>query len=128
MDGFKVGAVALLALVIIVLVRQWKPEWGMLLRMAAAVVLMSLVVSAIAGVMDEMRDISGQALPQGALPLIYKALGVALLTQLCTSVCRDCGESGLAVWVEIAGKTEILLLSLPLMRDVLRQATELLDM
>ena len=128
MDGFKIGALAFLSLVVIVLLRQWKPEWSVFLRLAAAVLLVGAVVSVMAEVVDEIQNIGGQALPDGTLPLLLKALGIALLTQICTSVCRDCGENGLATWVEMAGKAEILLLSFPLIRDVLSEAMELLEM
>ena len=128
MEGFKVGALALVSLVAIVLIRQWKPEWGVFLRLAAAVLLLGAVVTSMAEVVTQIRNLSGQALPDGSMALLFKALGIALLTQIGTSVCRDCGENGLATWVEMAGKAEILLLSFPLIRDVLAQAAELLEM
>ena len=128
MDGFKVGAVAFLALIAIVLVRQWKPEWGLLLRVAAAVVLLSMIVQSVSYVIEEIRGFCGQALPDGALSLLFKSLGIAFLSGTGASVCRDCGESGLATWVEMAGKVEILVLSLPLIQEVLTEAGELLGM
>lgn len=128
MDGFKVGTVAFLALIGIVLVRQWKPEWGLLLRVAAAVVLFGMVVQSVSYVAEEIRALCGQALPEGAISLLFKSLGIAFLSGAGAAVCRDCGENGLAGWVEMAGKVEILVLSLPLMREVLTEATELLGM
>lgn len=49
---------------------------------------------------------------------IMKALGIAFLTQLCAQVCRDCGETNLASNVETIGKTELLLISLPLFEEI----------
>ena len=128
MDVFKAGALAFLSLVVIVLLRQWKPEWSSLLRIAAAVLLLGVVLTTMAKLLEEIRDVGGQALPDGTLSLLFKAMGIAFLTQIGASVCRDCGENGLATWVEMAGKIEILLLSFPLIRDVLSEATALLNM
>jgi stage III sporulation protein AD len=61
-------------------------------------------------------------------PILLKALGVAFLTETAASVCRDSGETGLATWVEIAGKLEILLLSFPLIRTVMDTVTDMLGM
>ena len=122
------GALASISLVMILLVRQWKPEWGGVLRIAAAVLILGVIVSTVAELVAEIREMSGQAIPDETLSLLFKAMGIAFLTQIGASVCRDCGENGLATWVEMAGKVEIVLLSLPLIRDVLSQATELLNM
>ena len=81
-----------------------------------------------ADVVADVRDIGGQTIPTETLAVLFKALGIALITQICASVCRDGGEAGLASWVEMAGKIEILLLSFPLIRNILAAAGELLNM
>ena len=57
--------------------------------------------------------------------LILKSLGIAVLTHLASSICRDCGETGLAGVVEFAGKAEILLLSLPMIERLLKYTAEI---
>ena len=59
--------------------------------------------------------------------LMFKGLGVAVLTQLCAELCRQSGESALATGVEGAGRAELLLLCLPLLRELLQTAQNLLD-
>ena len=48
------------------------------------------------------------------------------MTEIAASICRDSGEGGLAGWVEMAGRVEILLLSFPLIRTVLSTVSDLL--
>ena len=50
---------------------------------------------------------------------------VAVLTHICGEICRSCGENAAAAGVELGGKAEILLLSLPLIRKILSVAGEL---
>ena len=128
MMDFKVEALAFVTLAGILLLRQWKPEWAVFLRLAAAVLLFGLIASMMADVVADVRDIGGQTIPTETLAVLFKALGIALITQICASVCRDGGEAGLASWVEMAGKIEILLLSFPLIRNILAAAGELLNM
>ena len=59
--------------------------------------------------------------------LLLKGLGVAVLTQLCADLCRQSAEPTLASGVESAGRAEILLLCLPLLKDVVETAKALLS-
>lgn len=58
--------------------------------------------------------------------LLFKGLGVGVLTQLCADICRQSGEGHLANGVEMAGRAEILLLCLPMLRDLVGMAEQLL--
>lgn len=58
--------------------------------------------------------------------LLFKGLGVGVLTQLCADLCRQSGEANLASGVEMAGRAEILLLCLPMLRELVELAEKLL--
>ena len=125
----KIGGLALVCLVALLVLRQIKPEWGALVRMAAAVVAAGFIltmVSSVLGLVDDLSTVSGGAMPADTWSILLKALGVAFLTEIAASICRDSGESGLAGWVEMAGRVEILLLSFPLIRTVLDTVSDLL--
>lgn len=62
------------------------------------------------------------------LAVMLKGLGVALLTHVCSTVCRDCGRGSIADWVELAGKLEILLLCFPLIDEIVTTAVGLLEL
>ena len=58
---------------------------------------------------------------------VLRALGIALICELTALFCRDLGENTLAEGVQLFGKLEILILSLPLLDKVLEMAKELLQ-
>lgn len=60
--------------------------------------------------------------------LLLKALGIAVMTQCCAELCRECGESAAANGMELIGKIELLLLSLPLVNEILSGAESLLSL
>lgn len=126
MESLRVGAVSLVGLVALLVIRQWKPEWAVFLRVGMAVVLLSAVVTMVSSVVSFVGEMSGEALPEGMWQLLLKALGIAFLTEVAAGICRDSGEGSVATWVEMAGKLELLLLSLPLVKEVLAMAMELL--
>jgi stage III sporulation protein AD len=130
MEWARIGGVATIGLTALLILRAYKPEWAPFLRMAVTVVALGLTVGLVSAVLTYITDLAtatGASEGEG-WSLLLKALGVAFLTETAASVCRDSGETGLATWVETAGKLEILLLSFPLIRTVLDTVTELLGM
>ncbi len=130
MDVTQLCGLSLVALVALLLIRQAKPEWAPLLRIAVAVVAVGGVLGLLVEVLAAVAELGGltgsHALPPEAWGILLRALGVAFLTECAAAVCRDCGEGTLASFVELAGKLEILILSFPLIRTVLETAAGLL--
>ena len=128
MGWVKIGGIALTGLSALLILRAYKPEWAVFLRMAVTVVSLGLVLSLAGMVMDSVTDLTAAtgALDGESWTILLKALGLAFLTETAASVCRDSGEAGLAAWVETAGKLEILLLSFPLIRTVMDTVADLL--
>ena len=121
MEGARIGGLALVGLVVLLVLRQYKPEWAVFIRMAVTVVSMGIILSMAGTVITYVTDLTeGTGALDGATwSLLLKALGIAFLTETAASICRDSGEASLAGWVEMAGKLEILLLAFPLIRTVL---------
>ena len=128
MGWVKIGGIALTGLSALLILRAYKPEWTVFLRMAVTVVSLGLVLSLAGTVMDSITELTAAtgALDGESWTILLKALGLAFLTETAASVCRDSGEAGLATWVETAGKLEILLLSFPLIRTVMDTVADLL--
>ena len=59
--------------------------------------------------------------------VMLKGLGAAFLTHICALTCRECGKPALADTVELAGKLEIFILCIPLIKNIIEAATELIN-
>ena len=121
MTGAQIGGIALVGLVALLMLRQYKPEWTAFVRIAVTVVAVGLLMTLAGTVLSFVTELT-----EGTAPLdgetwsiLLKALGIAFITETAASICRDSGEGTLAGWVEMAGKLEILLLSFPLIRTVM---------
>lgn len=128
MEGARIGGLALVGLVALLVLRQYKPEWAVFIRMAVTVVSMGIILTmagTVIAYVTELTEGTG-ALDGATWSLLLRALGIAFLTETAASICRDSGEASLAGWVETAGKLEILLLSFPLIRTVLDTVAALL--
>lgn len=127
MQSWQIFGVGLLAAVAAVIIRQMRADLAITVRMAGSVVLLGGVVAMSAPIYSYLTELVSRAAPEQYAGVLIKALGVALLTHLGAEICRDCGEGGIATAVELAGKCEILLLSLPLVSSILSSAAELLN-
>ncbi|MBQ2676608.1 MAG: stage III sporulation protein AD [Clostridia bacterium] len=121
--GFSIISAAL-----IVLIKQYKPEFAVPLSViATAIVLILTIVQStdIITLIDQMT--SQTSIDKGSIKLLIKALGICYITQLAADTCKDSGETSLASRVELAGKITVAVMSLPLITNVLDIIAKLLQ-
>ena len=126
MTVLKFCMLAVVGLCAATVIKQWKSEWTPLLRVGIAVLFGISALSAAAPLvryLEELLELNGLT---DYATVLLKALGIAVLTQSCADICRECGESAAASGVELAGRVELLLLALPLMGELLESARQLL--
>ena len=126
MSALKLFAVAITGVFAAMVIKQWKGDLLPLLRLALTLLFAFAAVSAAAPLISYLQSLAEKASFEYT-SLLFKALALAILTQFCAEICRSCGEDGVASGVETVGKIQILLLSLPLMKELLEIATTLLN-
>lgn len=127
MEIIKIVAIAIVCALLCAVLKQYKPEYAIVVQLAASVLILLLVASAMGDLINAIRElIDGSGIDTGYLTLLLKALGVAILTQLAADACRDSGETALSNKVELAGKVTILLLCLPLVKAMIQLSTGLI--
>ena len=120
---------ALLGVCAALVVKQWKSDFVPLIRVAILIGLGTVILSTVSPLISYLKGLITQSGMQASHgEILFKALGIALLTQCCADICRESGESGAANTVELTGKVEILLLCLPLLDQVLSAARDLLSL
>ncbi|HIS69355.1 MAG TPA: stage III sporulation protein AD [Candidatus Gallacutalibacter stercoravium] len=128
MEMVMICGIAVTATIIAVLLKKYNPEYSVVISLLAGVLTLFLILSKLSPAISEISNLlaaAGMANEYGAV--LFKALGVCFLAQFAADSCRDAGESALASKVELAGKVLILLLALPLFRQVAQIATDLLQ-
>ena len=120
----KVCGFALVAAMLALVLRKWGAEQALLLRAVAGVTLALLCLGALSPLVEYIREIGeiGGGGLDFAVTLMLRVLSVAMVTHICATICRDCGEGALASYVELGGKVEILILSLPAVKKVVELA------
>lgn len=123
------AAAGLVGTVLALILGQYRPEFRMLVTAAVALLLMAMVLEQLSPVLEQLRstmELTGLTGDYAAV--LFKAVGICLLTQLAGDVCRDSGESSIASKIELAGRAAILLTAMPLIQEVLAWAWELMNL
>lgn len=125
LDTMKICAVALLAALCFSVVRRVYSGFDVPLKVTASVVFFGLVIGLASPLFSYIAElVEGSALAewQGVL---FGAFGVSLMSHTTAELCRECGENSVAGFAELAGKVEILLLCLPLVKALLEEVEAL---
>lgn len=125
--GLRICMLAITALTLAMLIKQWKSDFLPFVRLAIALAFSILLVSAAAPVVIYIQKLMNDTSASTYASVLVKALGIAVLTQCCSEICKECGENGIATGVELVGKIEILLLCLPLINEILTLAKNLMS-
>ncbi|MEW6769777.1 MAG: stage III sporulation protein AD [Bacillota bacterium] len=126
MDIIQVVSFALVAAVLAVVLRSQRPELGLLVGVAAGVVIFLALIGKISAAVAVLNNVAGRAgLNMVYLDTILKIVGIAYVADFGAQMCRDAGEGALAVKVEFAAKVLILVLALPIIIGLLDLLLEL---
>ena len=119
--------IALIAMILCVLLKGYRPEYSVFLSLIAGIIILLMALDALTpmmGTLSQLIEVSGQG--KETFSILLKALGVCFITQLAADACRDAGEGAIASKVELAGKVVILLLAMPLFEQIISVATSLM--
>lgn len=129
MDMMKVAALSLTGAVALLLFKQYKPEWGIPLRLVLGIALGGVILAGVEEILSFSAQLAAESpMTERMWQIILKAMGIAFVTETAAGICTDSGESTLAMWVEAAGKTALVLLALPLIKEMLAGVGELLSL
>ena len=123
----KICSIGIIIAIISILVKTYRQEFSIHTRLSGTLIIFGAVMLMLVPIFDYLERMVGQALPLEYMEILIKSLGVAYLTQICSDFCCDCGEKNIASAVDIAGKIEILILSLPLIEKIINMSEEVLQ-
>ncbi len=124
----KIAGVILCEIFVYTLLRQIKPEFAIISQVASVTLLMFMIG-------DELRDalsvfssfFSQTGVTAEYIPVLFRVLGISLITQFSSDMCKDAGENALATKVEFAGKVMIAAAGLPVIKGFTGFVAEIIN-
>ena len=127
MDMIKIIGIGLISLIIIVIVRQYKPEFTLYVSLLAGALILVFALDKIGGIIDLLKSLASKtAINNEFLVLLIKITGIAFLTEFAVSICKDSGESAIASKIDMGGKVIIVSMSIPIISSLLETVIEIL--
>jgi len=126
-DIVRLGAIAVVAALCAVVVKKNVQEIGIVLALAAGVLILSQVIGqmeSVRGLLDTLAEAGG--ISSAVLAPVLKTVGIAIITKLTAELCRDAKEGGIAAFIETAGAIMALWVAVPLLKTVLSMIMGLL--
>ena len=127
MDIIKIIGIGLIALIIIIIVKQYSPEFTIYVSLVAGALILLMVMDKIGGIIDLLTSLSSKtAINNEFLVLLIKITGIAFLTEFAVSICKDSGEAAIASKVDLGGKVIIISMSIPIIASLLETILKIL--
>ena len=116
----KIIGIGLVALIIIILLKQYKPEFAIYISLLAGVLIILLVMDQLTQVISLLQSLASKAsINSTFLAILLKITGIAFLAEFAVSVCKDAGEGAIASKMEIGSKIIIIAMSIPIISSLL---------
>lgn len=127
MEIIKIIGIGLTALVIIIILKQYKPEFAIYVSLIAGILLLFLILDKLSGVIGLFNDLASKAnVNSQFLGILLKITGIAFLTEFAVSICKDSGETSIANKVDLGGKVMIITMSVPILSSLLETVVKIL--
>ena len=127
MDIIKIIGVGLIAVIIVIILKQYKPEFTVYVSICAGAIILGLVMTRLSGIIQLLTDLSNKVSDtNGFLTVLIKITGIAFLTEFAVSICKDSGESAIASKVDLGGKVIIISMSIPIISALLETIVHVL--
>ena len=130
MNVFSICAFALTALILILIVRQFRNDMALPVSVCVTVVLASasvIFMKPIVDFADGLLSFGNDGQYRDYVKIIMKSIGISLVSSCASDICRDAGESGMGNKIELIGKCAVLAGALPLLTSIVRLSEDILN-
>lgn len=127
MDIIKIIGVGFIAVIISIILRQYRPEFTIYVAIIAGAIIIFMLFDKINLIVEEIKDIANRAnINTKFVAILLKITGIAILSEYSVSICKDSGENAIASKLDFGGKIIIIALSLPIIQALMETAIKLL--
>jgi len=124
----KFIGIAILICIIVLILKQVKPELSLLVLILGGAILFLFVINSFTSVITSFNEIiTKTGVSQSLFSIVLKIIGVGYLIEFTADICKDSGNSSIADKVILGGKIIILTLALPIINSLFNVVLELIQ-
>lgn len=127
MEIIKIIGIALIALIIIIMLKQYRPEYAIFISILTGILILFLVMDKLTGIIQLIQNIQDKfSINTQFIALLIKITGIAFLSEFAVSICKDSGEAAIASKIELGSKIIIISMSIPIISSLLEVILKIL--
>lgn len=120
MDIFKIVSLAIVATLLINIIKNFKSEYAIYISIVTGLIIFSMLIKDLVYIIDIIRDLSITSnIEIVYFSILLKIIGISYLVEFGSQICKDAGENSIALKVELAGKITIMVLAMPILLALL---------
>ena len=120
MDIFKFIAIGFIGTIMVVTVKNVKPEYSLFIALATGAIILIALSNKILEVINTFTQISDKSgLPPGVFNSILRIIGIGYITEYASSVCEDIECQSIAKKIQLSGKIVIFIMALPIITSII---------
>ena len=127
MSIISVSAAVIIAVLLAALLKQQKPEYGLIIVLAAGIGLMGIIALSLSPIFETLNGLFSSTGQAHYYILLLKALGICLITRFAAGFCADSGNSSLADKISLLGRCSVIVLALPLIGEIVEFTKQLMN-
>lgn len=116
MQVFQIASLGIISTILIVTLKDFKPEFKILISIATGVMIFSILLKEISYVIETINSLSTRVnVDIGYFDIIIKIIGIAYIVEFASQISKDAGENSIAMKIEFGGKIMIMVLAIPIL-------------
>ena len=126
MEVVKIVGVAIFAVIMIIILKSYRPEMALILSIVTGIGIMLYAIYKMTPVVNVLNDLVNKSgINTEFLMIIIKVIGIAYIVEFGKNIRVDAGQTSIATKLEMAGKVIIVVLTIPLISSLVNVLTGL---
>ncbi len=127
MEIVKIIGIGLISLIIILILKQYKPEYTIYASLIGGALILFFIMDKLYGIITLLTNLSNKlSYNNQFIVILLKITGITFLVEFATSICKDSGETAIANKIDLAGKVLIVSMSIPIISSLLETILKIL--
>ncbi len=123
----KIVLIGLITCIATMIVKPIRPDFSIIIAIVGGIIIICLIINYLTGIFTVLKGIINLTGTSSSIyKFLIKIIGIGYLLEFTSSLCSDTGNSGLGDKILLGGKIVILVMSLPIITNILEIIMELL--
>jgi stage III sporulation protein AD len=128
MEIIKIVAFALVCVILILILKNIRPEFALLLQVLSGIFIFFIILAKITGFLEVIQRLGDLVqFDKGYLEILLKIVGISYIAEFGIGFCKDAGQNAIASKLELSAKIFILIVALPVIQGLIEVLTQILS-